>query len=130
MDSPLSITSSVISILTLIVTIIIWLGQHLDRAIRVDNEIATTAVMLLRSCGQTVDMRHHLDNNSDLYHRVLEMWQLNMASIAVLMRVLRLSAAKRYLEWDNAQSTIRDNAKEVKRIGVSVNALTLFSLPR
>ncbi|KAK7212348.1 hypothetical protein V2G26_019526 [Clonostachys chloroleuca] len=78
MDSPLSITSSVIAILTLRVTILIWLGQHLDRAIRIDNEIAATAVMLLRSCGQTVDMRHHLDNDSDLCHRVLEMWQLNM----------------------------------------------------
>lgn len=85
MDSPLSITSSVIAILTLRVTILIWLGQHLDRAIRIDNEIAATAVMLLRSCGQTVDMRHHLDNDSDLCHRVLEMWQLNMASITAML---------------------------------------------
>jgi hypothetical protein len=133
-DSPLSITSSVISILTFVVAILIWLGQHLDRAMKLDDEIATTALMLIRSCGETADIQSLTLTSSDeqpiFSEHLAEMWSFDLQSITAVLRILREPAAKRILHWDKEREMIRDNSKEVKRLRFSVNTIKLFVLPR
>lgn len=131
MDSPLSITSSVISILTFIVATLIWLGQHLDRAIKLDDEIATTALMLIRSCGETSEIQFiSLKESTKLNYQLARMWTLDLESIDVLIRILRLSTANRFLQWGEAQNFIRGNSKELKKLRSSMNTITLLVLPK
>lgn len=129
MDSPLSKTSSIISILTFIVAILIWLGQHLDRAIKLDDEIATTGVMLIRSCGENLDLGD-LSESQEFHKRLSEIWSFDLASLTVLREILQLSAPKRFVRWDKTRNLIRNNFKEVKRLKLSLNASTVLVLPK
>ncbi|KFY52940.1 hypothetical protein V496_08045 [Pseudogymnoascus sp. VKM F-4515 (FW-2607)] len=115
MDSPLSITSSVISILTFIVATLIWLGQHLDRAIKLDDEIATTALMLIRSCGETSEIQFiSLKESTKLNYQLARMWTLDLESIDVLTLTGLGNATNEILEgkFNSLKATHQEPPKE------------------
>lgn len=96
---------------------------------KLDEEIAATALMLIRSLGETAEIQT-LDNSIKFNQKLAEIWRFDLASITALLQILQLSAARRFLRWDKTRNLIRDNSREVKRLKLGVNASKLFMLPK
>jgi hypothetical protein len=55
-DSPLSISASVFGILTLAVSVVVFLVQNFERARKMDSEVYDTGVAVLQSAEDTYEI--------------------------------------------------------------------------
>jgi hypothetical protein len=107
--TPLGITAAVIAILTLATSIMITLNQQLDRAIRLDNEIAETAHLVLRASLETLELERACSNegsNEGLKMMLLFMASLDIKNTEMLRTIMSASPAQRFLKWEKIRGLV------------------------
>jgi hypothetical protein len=118
-DSPLSISASVIGILTLAVSVVVFLVQNFERARKMDSEVYDTGVAVLQSAEDTYEIAQLVDAATGSQEEVLiDMCaQLDLQNGNVVLQRTQKSTLRRILSgamWEVDQKKVWKNIKRVK----------------
>ena len=118
-DSPLSISASVIGILTLAVSVVVFLVQNFERARKMDSEVYDTGVAVLQSAEDTYEIAQLVDAATGSQEEVLiDMCaQLDLQNGNVVLQMTQKSTLRRILSgamWEVDQKKVWKNIKRVK----------------
>lgn len=127
-DSPLSISASVIGILTLAGTVLVFLVQNFERAMKLDSEIYDTGVAVLQSTEETQEMTRVVEGPQEI---LIEMCILELENGRIVLQMIAKSAMRRILsssQWEVDQKKVRKNVKRVKGLRSRVSLLQVINL--
>ena len=118
-DSPLSISASVFGILTLAVSVVVFLVQNFERARKMDSEVYDTGVAVLQSAEDTYEIAQLVDAATGSQEEVLiDMCaQLDLQNGDVVLQMIQKSTLRRILSgamWEVDQKKVWKNIKRVK----------------
>jgi hypothetical protein len=118
-DSPLSISASVFGILTLAVSVVVFLVQNFERARKMDSEVYDTGVAVLQSAEDTYEIAQIVEAAAGSQEEVLiDMCaQLDLQNGDVVLQMIQKSTLRRILSgamWEVDQKKVWKNIKRVK----------------
>jgi hypothetical protein len=118
-DSPLSISASVFGILTLAVSVVVFLVQNFERAKKMDSEVYDTGVAVLQSAEDTYEIAQIVEAAAGSQEEVLiDMCaQLDLQNGDVVLQMIQKSTLRRILSgamWEVDQKKVWKNIKRVK----------------
>ena len=130
-DSPLSIATSVIGILTFAVAVLlgfytraIQLGQGIDRLIRLDDEIIEWAHLSVKSLFETRKSEENAKSfessrQDEVKELFVRMYFLDLKAIISTISLLNQSIATKVTkasEWENNKEELRKDRLEVEKL--------------
>ena len=118
-DSPLSISASVTGILTLAVSVVVFLVQNFERAKKMDSEVYDTGVAVLQSAEDTYEIAKLVNAATGSQEEVLINMcaQLDLRNGDVVLQMIQKTTLQRILSgamWEVDQKEVWKNIKRVK----------------
>jgi hypothetical protein len=131
-ENPLSFTSEIIGILTFAVAILVWLNQHLQIAMKLDDELRDMTIAVIQTSRENIDS-YALYETTGFQHKnfaeiLAQLHILELKSMGILLRALQRSVVRRIFTWEKERDRLKQNLSGMKELKSKMLDLLLFNI--